>query len=170
MAPAFNVAKIVQLNGGRIVGKTRLQKTAYFLEALHQGFGFDFTYHHYGPYSEELSEVTHDATALGMLTAEYHISQQGAEYAVFLSKNLPSQDEDEWDDMGDDNKRREILRVLSTYDPVELELAATADFLSKNGYAGDPWGETLAPKSSKLTAERMERAQALLAAIERLGP
>jgi uncharacterized protein len=168
MVSASNVAKIIQLNGGRLVGKTRLQKTVYFLEVTRQGFGFEFSYHHYGPYSEELTEVTHDAKALGMLEIEYHISQQGPEYAVF-SINKPSfKDEGERDDDGDDNKRREILQILGTYDPVELELAATADFLSKNGYAGDPWAETRRRKSSKVTAERMRRAQTVLASVERL--
>jgi uncharacterized protein len=166
MTSASSVAKVVNLNGGCLVGKTRLQKTVYFLESLHQGFGFEFSYHHYGPYSEELTEVTHDAKALGMLNINYHISQQGTEYAVFSAANLPPQDQDDDTEVGDDIIRRKILMVLSKFDSVELELAATADFLSKNGHASDPWGETRRRKSSKVTDERISRAQTLLASVE----
>ena len=46
------VTALVNLNGGRIVGKTRLQKTVYLLKECGIDLGFDFDYHHYGPYSE----------------------------------------------------------------------------------------------------------------------
>ena len=46
---AADVAKVIELNGGELIGRTRLQKTFYFLERLGVGFGFDFQYHHYGP-------------------------------------------------------------------------------------------------------------------------
>jgi uncharacterized protein len=172
MVSAANVVKIIRLNGGRLVGKTRLQKTAYFLEELDEGFGFEFGYHHYGPYSESLSDVTLDAKALNLLTIEHHTSQQGVDYAVFLDNNLPIDDEEfeqDEEDVGDDDFRREILHVLSAYNPIELELAATADFLSKNGYGDDLWTETQRRKSSKLTAERMQRAKNLLADVELLN-
>ena len=43
-----------------LVGRTRFQKTAYFLEAAGVGYGFDFSYHYYGPYSEELAVAVSD--------------------------------------------------------------------------------------------------------------
>ena len=39
MARAVDVARLVHLNGGHLVGKTRLQKSTYFLEAMEAGFG-----------------------------------------------------------------------------------------------------------------------------------
>jgi hypothetical protein len=50
----------------------------------------------------------------------------------------------------DDETRSAILRVLKDYSAVELELAATADFLSKNGYADNAWAETRRRKGSKI--------------------
>ena len=40
------VRDIVALAGGRIVGKTRLQKAVFILELAGVGFGFEFSYHH----------------------------------------------------------------------------------------------------------------------------
>jgi uncharacterized protein len=50
-------------------------------------------------------------------------------------------------------------------DAVELELAATAVFLSKDGY-NDPWAETARRKPEKAQSGRIERAKRLL---RRLG-
>jgi hypothetical protein len=46
-------------------------------------------------------------------------------------------------------------------DAVELELAATAVFLSKDGY-NDPWAETARRKPEKAQGGRVERAKRLL--------
>ncbi len=159
MASAANIARIVQLNGGSVVGKTRLQKTAYFLEALGVGFGFDFDYHHYGPYSEELANLAEDARALGMLDIEWRLSQEGAKYAVFL-------DRDETiganEIAGVDASRQKVLNVLSNFSALELELAATADYLAKNGYADEAWNETKLRKASKISEDRIARSKQLL--------
>lgn len=55
---AQRVVAIVRDAGGRIVGRTRLQKIGFFLEAAGLGAGFPFKYKHYGPYSEELSAAS----------------------------------------------------------------------------------------------------------------
>jgi len=49
MATVDNVIHLIRLNGGRVIGKTRLQKTAYLLESIGRGFSLEFDYHHYGP-------------------------------------------------------------------------------------------------------------------------
>ena len=61
------VAAIVRDAGGRVVGRTRLQKMAFILEASGLGSGFPFIYKHYGPYSEELSNASRTAAILGIL-------------------------------------------------------------------------------------------------------
>src|ERR1017187_3825518 len=98
MAKASSVVRIVRLNGGRLIGKTRLQKTTYFLEALDAGFGFEFSYHHYGPYSEELGIVADDAKASGILVIDWDRAQDGAEYAIFTDTGQQLEEEDEDDD------------------------------------------------------------------------
>ena len=77
MTKAENVSDIVRLNGGIVVGKTRLQKTAYFLKSRNVGYGFNFAYHYYGPYSEELRIAAEDAAALKMIEIETRTRQFG---------------------------------------------------------------------------------------------
>jgi len=156
MADAETVARIVRLNGGRLVGKTRLQKSAYFLESLGIGFGLDFAYHHYGPYSEELEYLANDARALDLIHVDWHRSAEGAEYAIFVDTSGRVITEP------DDPERAAVLRVLSQFTATELELAATADFLARNGYGKAAWEETSRRKASKISRERIARAQVLL--------
>jgi len=151
-----DAAQIVDLNGGRLVGRTRLQKSAYFLESFGVGFGFDFDYYHYGPYSEELSIAADDAEALELLSLTWKPTSFGNQFAEYISNNA------EIEDSEINLKRKNILGYLKNYDSICLELAATADFLSKNGYANDFWEETQKRKSSKASGPRIEKAKALL--------
>jgi uncharacterized protein YwgA len=156
MASAGNVARIVQLNGGRLIGKTRLQKSAYFLEALGIGFGFDFDYHHYGPYSEELAQLGDDARSLGFLKEIWQTSQDGAEYAI-LTDTGSYKDKEE----AIDKDRRRVLGLLRDFSAVELELAATAHFLMQREHSDQAWIETRERKFSKISEERLARAKKL---------
>ena len=159
MTTPQNVKAIIDSGGGRLVGKTRLQKSAYLLEAAGVGYGFDFSYHYYGPYSDELASAAADAKALGLIRVNEESSQAGLTYAVYESQ-LGAGRED-----GMSARRREILELLDAYDVVTLELAATAHFLGQNGYENDPWAETRRRKSVKATAQRIENAERLLLAL-----
>jgi len=161
MANPWNVARIVQLNGGRLIGKTRLQKSAYFMEYLGIGFGFDFEYHHYGPYSEELAQLGDDAQALGLLSESWQTSQDGAEYAIFIDTGAYKGNEE-----AIDQKRRSALQLLKDYSAVELELAATALFFQHKGYSDRSWTETCERKPSKISINRVTRAKKLLAELK----
>jgi uncharacterized protein len=152
---AVDVAHLISLNGGQLIGKTRLQKSAYFLEAKGTGFGFDFDYYHFGPYSEELADSTDDACALKLVEVDWKVSQAGTRYAVFCSTHSAP-------DTALDNQRRKVLDVLKNYSAVEVELAATADFLKQNGFKKDPWAETYRRKAAKVNEVRAERAKLLL--------
>ena len=161
MTPTIDdAARIIHLNGGRIIGKTRFQKSSYFLEAMRIGFGFDFDYHHFGPYSEELANITDDARALGVIDVDWKVSQEGAKYAVFSTRGNESQTNKELDEV-----RRAALSVLRKYSAVELELAATAHYLEKSGYKGHAWEETRRRKAMKVSEERINRARELLAEL-----
>ena len=159
MADASDIARLVHLNGGRLIGKTRLQKSAYFLEMTRAGFGFDFSYYRFGPYSEELTSSIDDALALGLISIDWRESQGGTRYAIFHS-GLANEDEDE-----QDIKRRKVLDVLKKFSSIEIELAATADFLKRNGYANDPWTETKRRKANKVDSERLTKSKQLLQEI-----
>jgi len=65
--PEDKVAAVVDAAGGTLVSRVRLQKTVYLLDQLGLGSGFEFEYHHYGPYSRDLDIATGDARALGVV-------------------------------------------------------------------------------------------------------
>jgi uncharacterized protein len=155
MSPAMCIAKVIRLNGGRIVGKTRLQKTVYFLEQLGVGFGFDFEYHYYGPYSEELTAALDDSIALKIVDETIVGGNYEQPYSTFTTEQFPS-DEDI------DEDRMSILDVLRNYNAIVLELAATADFIKNYSPGREPWKETSMRKSDKATPERIQKAQKLL--------
>jgi uncharacterized protein len=159
MADVNAVRRIVKLNGGRLTGKTRLQKSAYFLEFGRVGFGLEFEYHHYGPFSEELANLAEDAKDLHLMEIQWNTSLSGAEYAIFLDTSDPLPDDPE------DKRRSDILSILRDYTSTELELAATTDFLARTGY-DHAWEETARRKSSKITPERVARSKALLKRLE----
>jgi hypothetical protein len=118
--------------------------------------GFTYSYHLYGPYSEQLSIAASDADALNMITAEECQADWGGRYFVFRSNGaaenlLPS--------------IQTLAQKASAADSIELELAVTAAFLAKNGNA-HPWDEVSARKKAKATAERLAAAKALYATFE----
>ena len=156
MNALLNVAKLVQLNGGRLVGKTRLQKTAYFLEAKGVGYGFDFSYYRFGPYSEELANYADQAYQNNLINISWETSQEGVPYAVFITNSALS------DDHNLNPTRSKILTILKKYTALEIELAATADFLKKNGYQDSFWIEMQRRKANKVTNDRLAGARRLL--------
>ncbi|WP_442186275.1 hypothetical protein [Rhizobium leguminosarum] len=155
------VTKVVNLNNNRLVGKTRLQKTFYFLEELDAGFGLTFDYYHYGPYSEDLNIATQDAEALGLLNVDWKSTSAGTNYAIFYSKIRPEEEDI-------DKRRVKILQVLDQYDSISIELAATADYLEKNGYGSEAWLETEARKPEKASTDRIDRAKNILKELSRI--
>jgi uncharacterized protein YwgA len=165
MADASDIARLIHLNGGRLIGKTRLQKSAYFLEIMGAGFGFDFSYHRFGPYSEDLANSADDAFALGLIDVDWKEAEGGTHYAIF--QNKPSNENFE-NKAEQDLRRQSLLNVLKRYSSIEIELAATADFLRRNGYAKDPWTETRRRKASKVDDARLIKSQRLLRELEAL--
>jgi len=154
-------ADIVRDAGGKIIGRTRLQKIAYFLELAGVGDGFAFRYRHFGPYSEELASASRHAALLDLIDEVEQLTQWGGVYSVYTSlaqKELTSSS----------SARRELASKAAEADSVVLELAATAAFLHSQGEA-DAWAETARRKPEKATHERLNEAKALyegLRAIE----
>jgi uncharacterized protein len=164
MTATHDIVQLIQLNGGQLVGKTRLQKSAYFLESMNLGFGFDFSYYRFGPYSEDLANSADDAIALRLLDIDWKEAQGGASYAVFRSRLSERPIEQNQYDA----QRKQVLDILKKFSSVELELAATADFLKRNGFASDPWAETKRRKANKVDAFRLEKSQQLLQELKSL--
>lgn len=159
MGTPESVKELIELAGGSLIGKTRLQKTVYLLEAKSVGFGFDFRYHYYGPYSEALATATTDAIALDLIRAELHPSTFGIPYVSYHATHAADSKRD---------RRHQILNLLKEYDAVTLELAATSHFLSLRGFASNHWEETIRRKREKATPARVEQAKQLLSRLEKI--
>jgi len=148
------VHKIVSAAGGKLVGKTRLQKTFYILELAGAGFEFPFTYHYYGPYSEDLASAAVDAQIDGLVEEVEDTAQWGGKYSVFVA-HRPIEDNS---DLG--SVRRKIVQIASKADAVSLEIAATAALLKEEGVR-DYWEETKRRKPQKARPEVVEAAKKL---------
>ena len=153
------VLHVVCENGGTLKGKTRLQKSVYFLEAMDVGFGFDFQYYHYGPYSEELAEAVDDAVELAKVSVSW--GQGSYPFAIYEAADTKEEI--------DENalERQRILKILSSYNPVALELAATADYLKNSGFGENAWAETKIRKSAKASLDNVAAAELLLKELKR---
>jgi len=165
MNPEDIVAGLVALNGGELVGRTRLQKQTYLLDRCGANFGLRFTYHHYGPYSFELAGGCVDAEAEGQVGIEERDGRHGVPYAIFTSTGgkappnalgeLPA------------GRARSLLEEMRGVSDIVLELAATIVFLRDEwSYYGkgktDAVEETKARKSLKATEGRIGEALDLL--------
>jgi uncharacterized protein YwgA len=150
------VENIVADAGGRIVGRTKLQKIGYLLSAAGFDDTFEFEYRHYGPYSEELADAARFAPIFCNLCEAERVAEWGGSYSIFTTETARSADAPEG--------RLRLIEIANDADPVELELAATAIFLAKEGY-DDPWEETAERKPEKAARGRLARAKRLYAEL-----
>jgi hypothetical protein len=154
------VADIIHDAGGKVVGRTRLQKLGFLLELSGLGEGFSFEYRHYGPYSEELAAAARDAKLLGLVSEEEYPTSWGGFYSVFKI-SVPSSTNFA------EGSRFQMAREAVQADPIELELAATEAFLSIEG-TPDPWKEVAKRKPEKAGGGRLENAKALYRRLQHI--
>ena len=76
-------ADVVRFAGGRVVGRTRLQKVAYLLQAAGFDDSFPFEYRHYGPYSEDLARSIEFAGVMDLVSEEVRKTDWGGFYSVY---------------------------------------------------------------------------------------
>ncbi len=144
--------------GGKIVGKTRFQKIAYLLSEAGLLEGYDFEYHHYGPYSDDLSSSLKFASLFDELKEEERKTDWGGYYSIF---SLP---ESEGDKIEVNQNRSKFIKPMLNISSIVLELAATAAFLAKandNPDDFDPWEKTRELKPDKATPDRLDKAKKL---------
>jgi uncharacterized protein YwgA len=152
------VADVVALNDGEMITKTRLQKTFYFLQVcgLFED-DLDFEYHYYGPFSFDIARAADDAEVQDKIRTSTRPGYHSEPYTVYSStvREKPACRS------FDADRAREKLDILRDYSGLELEVAATINYLRENGYGDDAVEETKRRKPVKASEKRVERAQEL---------
>ncbi|HRX80523.1 MAG TPA: hypothetical protein P5307_15745 [Pirellulaceae bacterium] len=156
MSNAQRAAAIIDDAGGRVVGRTKLQKITYLLCAAGFEDGFEFEYRHYGPYSEGLSDAVWEARLDGIVNEEEKAAQWGGTYSIFSTVERVAHESSP--------EKKRLIQIAAGADSIVLELAATAVFLARKNYP-DPWDETSRRKPQKAERDRLDRAKALLAEL-----
>lgn len=156
---SIDVSHLVSALGGTVVGKIRLQKIVYLLDQLGLESGYDFDYHHYGPYSAELADAVDLKVIFGEIEEDVRRRQSdGVPYSVFKSKH----------EIGSSvghlsTERVAVLsRLFEKYSATTLELAATAHWLAKEEALPDWRSELVKRKGVKTKNGRTEEALELL--------
>lgn len=123
----FDLLSLVAASDGRVEHRIRLQKEAFLIQWMGLPLFRDvhFTYHHFGPYSRELSEALHEAVTSGLLEEHVEQTESVTKYTYELTsrgselvKRRPASDQ-----------IAEVVRGLDRDPWRALELAATALYL-----------------------------------------
>jgi uncharacterized protein YwgA len=158
------IAAVVAAAGGKITSRVRLQKVIYLLDRLGMRCGFDFDYHHYGPYSREIDSAITDAKAFSVIEEDFgRRVSDGAKYSIFTLKG-----EVKTEAFGKLGRKRteKIVTLLSKTNVTVLELAATVDWL-RNAEKYEDWrSEIIKRKGMKVQGGRLEKAISLLEQIK----
>jgi uncharacterized protein YwgA len=152
-------AEIVRDAGGRLIGRTKLQKIAYLLELVGLGAGFQFQYRHYGPYSEDLADAMQMAVAFDLVSEEERKADWGGTYSIYLFSGLERSKADE---------RATFAQAAARVGAIELELAATAAYLKKVEGSETPWEDTKRLKPEKATVARLNAAKQAYRDLQKL--
>lgn len=157
------IRDVIRAADGKIVGRIRLQKIFYILDA--NGLNIsnaEFHYHHYGPYSRVLDETLEKAKALaGVSEAVQHRAADGAPFSVFTVKSsgaMPVK-------IGDlEMARVKALIGIMTKNCTStvLELAATIHWLTTVEKVPNWRQEIVRRKGAKTANGRLDEAVDLL--------
>jgi uncharacterized protein len=160
------IQEVFKASNGRIVGRIRLQKIFYLLEQLGLNSGLRFSYHHYGPYSEELAHKLFIAEILDKVIAENEeVSNAGATYSIF---NLKIEPNDPLEQVGAIPFKKALSAITAMKEPtsVVIELAATIHWLKHKEVYEDWKAELKIRKPTKATDNNIDLATKLLGDIE----
>ena len=153
------VVGVVALSGGELVGRIRMQKVIYLLEQLGMQSDVSFEYHHYGPYSEAISDAVTDAKFWGHLeeVVSFRVSD-GAPYSAFKTDVPASATLGKLSAVD----ARRFLYKFSTHTSTVLELAATVHWLAFVEKVPDWRAEIKIRKAGKTENGRLQKALSLL--------
>lgn len=171
---------VLLASGGRMQGRTKLQKTVYFVGALtDQLETLGYRAHYYGPYSSDVSGALDELRGLGFLTQNVSTGSsydsKGFEmtrydFALTEAGTLVGEDKsrihpDEWSRIQEAVER---LAKAQAEDYVKLSIAAKSYFMqkvSKRVIPAEERSRTSVEFGWAVTPEQFEEADLLLASI-----
>ncbi len=178
MKPTDFLLCLVDASGGKVEGRTLLQKRAFFVtELIGSDFGLKFDAHYYGPYSATVEGTTTQLKNLGFLqesSTGFGIVSDGFEVRRF-NYSLTGDGEQLLEGLRGTPEYNSIKtateRVLAAGDPnyVELSIAAKAYFLLKKKEGGSMSVAELIKEARKynwsISPESIHRAVSFLSAV-----
>lgn len=166
--PEETVAAVLHAASGTLIGRVRLQKIFYLLDQLGLRSGFDYDYHHYGPFSAGLSTAVADARAFRMIDEEIGARvSDGVVYSIYKLKPGMEVTSAAYGKLGE-RRAKELVGALKDEDATVLELAATIHWL-KYKEKISKWDEELRlRKGAKIQSGRAAKARKLLVNLQLL--
>ena len=151
----FIAAIVKATEKGELFSRIRMQKIVYLLQklGLEDAQGFDFSYHHYGPYSRDVDSAEWFAGAFDLVREERRNRQSdGASYSVFLLNRDKEQEVPELEDVF-----AGLVGRLAEEKITVLELSATAHWLAEEEKVDDWREEIRRRKTWKVEDGRLEK-------------
>lgn len=155
------IVDMIALSGGRLVGRTRLQKTVYLLDTQGLKSGAAYYYYNFGPFSDDIADAISDGKFAGELSEKTDYRQvDGSPFSIFECHKPV----DGFETLGglDREKARTLLEKLKAANSTVLELAATIHWLRFIEKVQDWRTELKRRKGAKTEGGRVEQAVALL--------
>lgn len=129
----MGVLAIIIEKGGRVNSRLRIQKIAFLLKISNlNGFrSLDFSYHHYGPYSRQLSDIIQDLVAAEIFVEEIEeFNEAKSRYSYSVTKK--GENWAEQNAYEDSESIRGIIQQVGDINLRALELLATVLYLEQD--------------------------------------
>lgn len=155
------ISSVMKAANGEVVGKIRMQKIFYLLEQLGLNEKLSFSYHHYGPYSEDLARSLDYAEMVdNAIREEPRHTPSGSTFISYLLQK----DCEEKSNVGDINweDAKSYVSTMKNETSVVIELAATIHWLKNKENVVDWRTELKKRKTSKAEPALVVRAESLL--------
>jgi uncharacterized protein YwgA len=162
---SVEIPLLISAAGGEIVGKVRLQKMVYLLEQMGMGEDYSFDYHHYGPYSVDLTDVVDEEVFFDRVREDVRQRADGVAYSVFrvgpLAEVKPTR-------LGNFSFSQAFgaLAAMQRRSATVLELAATIHWLAFVEEISDWRAELVRRKGIKAAHGRDREALELLQELD----